>query len=443
MTFASLMACAPQYEYVVVDENNEQLDFENDLKDVSLVGITVMTVQAPRAYAIADWLKNKEIPVVLGGSHVSALAEEAIQHANAVVIGEAELIWPKLLKDFENNQLQRFYKADRLIEMSELPSAHREVLLEKYNYFFPNTLYVSRGCPYNCYFCSVPRIFGKKYRFRPIPKVIEEIKKMEEESKISNWRKLLSTVLWKELGKPIFIFLDDNIFGQPSYAKELFKELTPLKILWGSQCTVNIAKDEKILKLAAESGCKGLFIGLESINESTLREMGKKQNKYEFYEEAIKRLHKYGISVIGAFVFGCDSDNDDVFKETVEFAKKIKLDLAQFTVLTPLPGTPLRDKLEQEGRILSNDWGKYNFGQAVFEPANISVEDLEKGIRWSWKKFYSIGSSLIRSPLTEREWWQLFWKSPVDAWIRLIFYQFTNFGFQIQVSRSLEYEQNK
>lgn len=442
LNLANLMAVAPQYSYQVVDENIKGVDFEHDLGDVSLVGISVMTVQAPRAYALSDWLRAKGIPVVLGGSHVSALPKEAEGHADAVVIGEAEDVWPRLLEDFKSNRLQKFYKSNRLVNLSQLPRARRDPLLRKYNYFFPNTLYVSRGCPHNCNFCSVPRIFGRKYRLRPVPQIIEEIKEMKERDTISQWRKVLSTILLEEMGKPIFIFLDDNIFGRPTYAKKLFEELRPLKILWGSQGTVNIAKDEKTLKLAAESGCKGLFVGLESIRESSLREMGKAQNKYDFYEEAVRRFHKYGISVIGAFVFGSDSDDGSILKDTLEFARKINLDLAQFTILTPLPGTPLRDKLEREGRIISSDWSMYNFGRVVFEPKNLSVNDLENGVRWSWKKFYSPWSFLKRLPLIQKEWWGLLRKSPADAWIRLLFYQFTNFVFWVQVWRSLRYEKS-
>jgi len=245
------------------------------------------------------------------------------------------------------------------------------------------------------------------------------------------------------MGRPIFVFIDDNIFGRKSYFEELSGELIPLRIIWGTQSTVNMARDERVLKLAAKSGCKALFIGLESIKKSSLREMGKKQNKYEFYGEAVRRFHKYGISVIGAFVFGSDSENGYIFRETVEFAKKIKLDLAQFTILTPLPGTPLREKLEKEDRIISNDWTNYNFGQAVFKPKNFSVDELEKEVRWSWRKFYSPWSSVIRSPLVEREWWNLLRKSPADAWIRVMFYQFTNFGFQVQVAKSLKYENQR
>lgn len=424
---AQIAALAPEYDYEIVDENIKKLDFQKNIRDADLVGLTAMTVQAPRAYKIADRLRAMGKTVVMGGSHVTALPKEAIEHADAIVIGEAEGIWPRLLRDFENGNLQKFYKNAEPPDLSRLPFARRDLLLGKYKYLFPNILQISRGCPFDCSFCSVTRFFGRKYRLRPIPEVIKEIKGMMENDKMSPWRKILSK-FWKGATRTIFVFLDDNIFGQPNYARELFKALIPLKIFWGSQSSINIAKDEKTVELAAKSGCKYLFVGLESANQSALREVGKRQ-KPEFYEKAIKRLHKYGISIIAALIFGFDSDDKNVFKRTVEFARKIKSDLAQFTILTPLPGTRLREKLEKEGRIISSDWPKYNFGEVVFKPLNTSIEELEKGERWAWKKFYSMGSLLERLPLNDC--------------LRLMLYLFTNFGFQVQVRRSLEYKKSR
>lgn len=438
---AQIAALAPEYNYEIIDENVTRFDFEKDTKDSNLFGISSMTVQAPQAYIIADMLRARGKTVVMGGSHPSALPQEALQHADAVVIGEAEGIWPKLLKDYENGSLKKIYKNDQLPDLSNLPVANRG-LLAKYKYFFHNILQISRGCPFDCSFCSVTKFFGKKYRLRPISEVVNEIKEMKENNKASPWWKILN-IFGKNMTKPTFVFLDDNIFGKPSYAEKLFKALAKLEIFWGSQASINMAKNEKVLKLAAESGCKTLFVGLESIKESSLKEVGKIQNKREFYQEAIRRFHKNGISIMGAFIFGFDSDDKDVFKETVEFAKKIKLDLAQFTILTPLPGTKFRKKMENQKRIVEEDWSRYNFGEVVFKPLKMSPANLQEGEIWAWKKFYSLGSFFKRLPLTERGWWLVLKKSPSDALIRLMIYLFANFGFRFQISRSLaNYKKN-
>ncbi len=437
ISLAQVAASAPEYNYEIIDENIKAFDFEKDTKDANLFGISLMTVQAPRGYLIADRLRAMGKTVVMGGSHPSARPKEALQHADAVVIGEAEGVWPKLLKDYENGSLKKIYKNDEFPDLSDLPIANRE-LLAKYKYLFPKTIQISRGCPFGCSFCSVTKSFGKKYRFRPIAKVVEEIKEMKENDKASPWWKILN-VFGKEATKPTFIFLDDNIFGKPSYAEKLFKALAKLEISWGSQASINIAKNERVLELAAKSGCRFLFVGLESIKESSLKEVGKIQNKREFYQEAIRRFHKYGISIVGAFIFGFDNDEKDVFKKTVKFAKRIKLDITQYTILTPLPGTRFRKKMESQKRIIERDWIKYGFGKVVFKPLRMSVADLQKGIIWAWKKFYSPTSFFERLPLTEREWWLLLKKSPSDALIRLLIYLFANFGCRYQISRSLAY----
>ena len=421
LNLAYLMALAPEYKYDVVDENFKKLDFDSDLKDVDIVGITAMTVQAPRAYALGDELRRRGITVVMGGSHPTALPQEALQHADAVVIGEAEGLWRQLLKDFENGKLASVYKNEKFPSLVHLPFPKRDVPLKKYNYFFPNTLQVGRGCPFNCAFCSVTRFFGYIYRFRPIPDVVEEIKKMMAASK-----------------KKVFAFLDDNIFGRPSYAKELFRALIPLKILWGSQASVNMAQDEEAVRLAAKSGCKFLFVGLESINESSLKEVGKRQNNPLLYQKAIKLFHKYGIAILGAFIFGFDSDTKSLFRQTIRFAQRVGLDFIQATVLTPLPGTRLTEALEKEGRITDYNWRDYDFGHVVFKTKNISADDLIRGFRSMWREFYSLKSIFLRLPLWQREWWSLLWHRPKAAWLRLVVFVFGNIGFHFQVRKRMK-----
>jgi len=428
LNLALLAALAPEYNYKIIDENIDEVDLESEeVKEADLIGLTVMTAQAPRAYELADKFRKMGKTVVMGGMHVGAMPEEAIRHCDAVVVGEAEEVWPKLLRDWERGKLKKIYKSKELPDLSGLPIPRRELLKRK-NYIVPNTLQVSRGCPFNCSFCAVSRFFGKRYRFRPVKEVIKEIEKMIETDKASCWRKIMAK-FWNKMDRNVFAFLDDNIFGQADYARKLFKALIPLKILWGSQTSVNIAKpeNEELLELAAESGCKFLFVGFESVDQSSIDEAGKKVNKPEMYAKAIELFHKYGIAILGAFVFGFDCEDKNIFKRTVDFAKHIRLDLAQFTVLTPLPGTRLMRKLKEEGRIIEKNWARYDFGTPVFKPLRMSVEELIKGEEWAWQEFYSWSSILRRLP-------------PLSDWSRLLIYGISNIAYRIQLFQLLNYK---
>jgi len=363
----------------LIDENMEDIDFN---KKVDLVGITTMTASAPRAYEIANIFRKKGIPVVIGGIHATALPQEAIRHADAVVIGEAEGIWEKLLEDFKKGgkkALSQFYQNSTMPEPSRIPFSRRDLLHGK-GYFLSRFIQISRGCPFDCSFCSVSRFFGKKYRFRPVKKVIEEIKK----------------ITGKSLRKRFIGFLDDNIVGNVAYARELFKALIPYKLIWAGQSSINIARDEELLSLAAKSGCKGLFIGFESVSENSLEEANKRQNRISFYEKAVKKIHQFGIAIEGAFIFGFDHDDRNIFRKTVKFIEKIKLDAAQFTILTPLPGTKLYEKLKKEKRIIDKDWSNYDFTHVVFKPKLMTPEELKQGLVWAYKRIYSLPSIFKR-----------------------------------------------
>jgi len=431
LNLALLAALAPEYNYKIIDENIDSVKLNSkEIKQADLIGLTVMTVQAPRAYELADKFKKMGKIVVMGGMHVSAIPEEAIRHCNAVVVGEAEGVWPKLLKDCEEGKLKKIYKNEQLPDLSNLPFPRRE-LLKRENYIVANTLQISRGCPFNCSFCAVSRFFGKKYRLRPIEEVIKEIKRMKEDDKLSYWRKIMGK-FWNKMNTGVFAFLDDNIFGQADYARRLFKALIPLKILWGAQTSVNIARpeNEDLLELAAKSGCKFVFVGFESINQSSLNEAAKKINKPEMYKKAVELFHRYGISVLGAFIFGFDSEDKSIFKRTVDFAKSIKLDLAQFTILTPLPGTVLMEKLKKEKRIIEKDWSMYSFGTSVFKPLKMSTQELTEGEEWAIRKFYSWSSILKRLP-------------SLNDWSRLILYIVSNIAYRIQSFQMLNYKRYK
>jgi len=420
-----VQSSAPNYTYMLIDENIREINLsmiKNIVKSADLIGISSMTSQAQRAYELADAFRKMGTPVVMGGMHVSALPDEALKHADAVVVGEAEGVWPRVIEDIEKGENKKIYKAEKWLELSNLPPLKTELLDQKFYNF--NCTWCTRGCPFNCSFCSVSRFFGRKFRTRPVEQVIEEVKLMKKNSKVTTWQKILGKLLGKSPRIP-FAFLDDNIIGRPDYAKKLFRALIPQKIIWGSQVSINFAtpKNEELLKLAAESGCKVLFVGFESIKRGSLNEIGKKVNKPGMYEKAVELFHKYGISVMGAFIFGFDHDDKDTLRRTVEFAEKIKLDWAQFTILTPLPGTRLMDELKKSRRITSWDWSKYDLGNVVFEPKGMSSDELAKGHKWAWKRFYSFSSMLKRSP------------SLSSDWLRFIIYWAGNLGYWWQVVR--------
>jgi radical SAM superfamily enzyme YgiQ (UPF0313 family) len=363
--------CPEGYQVRIVDENVQSLDFSNP---PNLVGISLMTPLAARGYAIADRYRQAGVPVILGGIHPTMEPEEAIQHADAVVLGEAERVWPRLLEDFQQGKLKRYYKDPGFPELDGQPQPRRDLLPGK-GYFFRNTLQTTRGCPHNCSFCSVTSFYGRTFRSRPIGEVVDELEGMQ--------------------GRGVF-FVDDNIAGNPGYAKELFRAIEPLKINWFSQASLNMARDEELLRLAADSGCKGLFIGFESLSQETIRSMGKSPNRVPEYCRSIEALHDYGIGIQGSFIFGTDSDDERVFADTLRFVEANRLEAVLFTLLTPFPGTQLRDSLSKAGRILACEWDKYDMNHVVFQPKKMTPETLRLGFLWLHRKVYGYPSMLKR-----------------------------------------------
>ena len=361
----------PDVEVSITDENISIVDVQ---KDVDLVGITTLTVTANRAYEIADSFRARGVKVVLGGIHASLLPEEAGQHADALVVGEAEEIWPTLIDDFKSNNLKSIYRQDKRPSLENLPIMRRD-LFDRSKYLAKNTIFTTRGCPFDCAFCSVTTFFGRSYRCRPIAEILRE----------------LDTLPTNE----IIFFMDDNVAGNPKFAKELFRALIPYRIKWVSQCSVTIAKDDELLKLAADSGCIDLFIGFESISTDSLASVGKKINVVEEYEDVISKIHSYGIAIHGFFIFGFDTDDEGVFERTVRFAQEMKLESAQFDLLTPYPGTKLYESMDKEGRLLHKDWSRYGY-ELVYEPKLMSQETLNKWHGWTWRQFYSLPSIFKR-----------------------------------------------
>lgn len=362
----------PEHEVELVDEAISRVN--PDVVEADLVGITANTCAAPRAYEVADAFRSRGIPVVMGGIHPTVLPEEAIQHCDSVVIGEAEGLWHKVLEDARQGTLKKFYRNDSFPRLEGCPWPRRQ-LLRKDSYIITNTVQTTRGCPFDCSFCSVTQFFGATYRTRPVEDVVQEV---------------------SELPGKIVIFVDDNIMGNPRYAKGLFESLVGLRKKWLSQGSLTMLRDQSLLKLAARSGCRGLLIGFETLSTASLKKIGKAFNVVEKYKEAIDRLHQVGIGVIGSFIFGMDDDDEGVFERTVEFVEKTKMDIPTFAVLTPLPGTKLYKKLEEENRIFDRDWAKYDGAHVVFKPMLMSPEKLQEGYHWAMKQAYSVRGILRR-----------------------------------------------
>ena len=373
LNLPTIAALTPKdWDVEILDARVKPVDYDTK---VDLVGITGFTAEMPSAYSIADNFRKKSVKVVMGGVHVSAVPDEALKHADAVVIGEAELVWEKLLADFQRGELKQKYKADHLCDMKNMAIPRRE-LLDRSMYSGFYTLQATRGCPFNCDYCAVTAFFGHEFRVRPVDEVIEEIKGFEKKE---------------------FFFMDDNIVGRPKYAKELFRKLIPLKVAWGSQASITMAKDPELLELYAKSGGKYAFIGFESLSQKNLEKMHKGWNSAKDYKEAIRKIHGAGINIVGSFVFGLDEDDTSVFKTTFDFLMETNMAAAQFHILTPLPGTVTYGILEKEGRIIDRDWAKYHTGEVVFQPKGMTAEQLQNGYYWIFRNIYSIKNILKRN----------------------------------------------
>ncbi len=360
------------WDVEILDARVQSVDYE---RDVDLVGITGLTSEIPEAYRIADGFRARGVTVVMGGVHVSALPDEALEHADAVVIGEAERVWAGLLEDFRAGGLGKKYRG-RLCEMEGMVVPRRDLLdRSMYGTGF-NTLQATRGCPFNCEYCTVTAFFGNKFRVRPVDEVIDEIKGLKSRE---------------------FVFMDDNIVGRPRYAKELFEKLMPLGLRWGSQASITMAKDPELLRLFSRSGGHYAFIGFESLSQKNLSKMNKGWNSAKGYSEAVKKIHRAGINIVASFVFGLDEDDVGVFQRTYDFIMDNHISAAQFHILTPLPGTGTYTRLEEEGRIRERDWARYHTGEVVFEPKGMSAEELLAGYHAMYHRFYSVKNILRRS----------------------------------------------
>ena len=354
------------WDVEIIDENFSPFKY----KDADLIGLTADTATATRAYEIASEYRVNGVHTVMGGIHASMLKDEALRYVATVVSGEAESVWTDVISDFESGEIKPFYEGER-VELEGFPFPRHDLFRR---HFF-GIVQTSRGCPSDCEFCSVTRFNGGSYRQRPVEEVLDEIETIPQR---------------------ILFFADDNLIpkGYEARAINLFEGMIRRKIKkqWWCQASLDFSQNEEVLELAARSGCKMVFMGIEAEDEEALLEMGKKPNiraGTQTYSEVFENIHKHGITILGAFMFGFDSDTREKLRSRTDYILNCTVDSVQATVLTPLPGTRLFEKLERENRLLytefPGDWDRYNVTEVVYEPFQMTEEELWAEMSNCWR----------------------------------------------------------
>lgn len=360
----------------LVDDRLSPIPYD---RPFDLVGITCTCATSPRAYEIAAKFRQRGVPVVMGGFHVSLHPEEALEHCDAVVVGEAEAVWPEVIEDARSRRLKRRYQAEGFHDLVGLPRPRLELVdYRRYRVKIVPTQ-TSRGCPYHCAFCEVPIVYGHTYRRRPLGEVIEEIKANVRVTGLRN-----------------IYFIDDNLTGHREYARELFRALIPLNIRWSCLWTINTSRDEELLDLAKKSGCYHVNIGIENVCPDSIASIQKVQNPVKEYEVLLGRLRERGIFYSLNFMFGLDGDTPELFDETLAFLERIKAPMAFFNVATPRQGTPMWDQLMAEGRVHNPEAERYLGMICNFYPRHMTPEECEQGVWHCFEKFYSFRSIFRR-----------------------------------------------
>ena len=403
----------PDVSIRLIDESVYAMKPSYEKLQTDLAALSVRTSCANRAYAISDLLRSRGIKTVLGGIHPSVLPEESKRHADAVVIGEAEDIWPRVVQDFRQGTLKPFYARTEASDLKDLPLPRRDLLRNPDRALFSvPTIQTGRGCPHHCTFCSVTKAYGGSYRKRPVEAIVRELQAMEK-SKRDGWRPF---AYWQD---KFLFFLDDNLFANRSYAKDLLERLKPFKKKWYTQAAVSLAQDRVLLKLARESGCRIVSLGFDSVVQDSLDQSNKGFNRIHFYEEAVNRIHEAGLMVAASMIFGFDEDDSSVFEKTLRFTMESGVDFASFHILTPYPGTPFFDQIMREGRLLVpyGDWRKFDTQHVVFKPKRMTPEELQDGFNGIWREFTSWRSIRLRAKETANS--GFFW--PVNVFLKGLF----------------------
>ncbi len=374
LCFAILKSLTPaDVNTTLIDERIEQIP---ETLDTDLVAMTVETYTARRAYQVADRFRRQGIPVVMGGYHPTFLPDEALEHADAVVKGDAEGVWEHVVEDARAGNLQRVYQSAEFPQLdNRMPD--RSIFAGK-KYAPVGLVQFSRGCRFNCSFCSIHAFYGSSLRHRPVEAVVEDIRRS---------------------GRRHIFLVDDNLFIDRDTARELFEALIPLGINWSCQVSIDIARDRELVRLMRRSGCISALIGFESLEPASLRELNKHWNtKWQSYDDAIAVFREAGIMLYGTFVFGCDHDTVDAFPAAVEFALRNKFILANFNPLTPTPGAPLFDQMEREGRLLHDRWWldpRFGYGDATFTPRGMTASELTAGC-YAARRHFNTARSIMR-----------------------------------------------
>jgi radical SAM superfamily enzyme YgiQ (UPF0313 family) len=372
-TLAALVPPELDAEIALIDETVDAVPA--DFAGADLVAISAMTCDAQRAYQLADRARSRRIPVVLGGYHPTFMPAEAGQHADAVVKGFAEVAWPRLLRDFARGSMGRIYEdAWQETFISSSPTPRRD-LLNRQAYTIPNTLETTRGCPNQCHFCVVPPMHERRYVQRRLDRISADIDSMPR-------------------GR--LALLDANPMENDAYAASLFSVLGRSGRTWFSCASFKSAGDKQWVQAARSNGCRGLVIGFESLDAGWLSSAGKAFNDVRRYGETCRMLHDAGIAILGCFMFGLDGEDRSVFERTVEFVDRNHLDVVLYSVFTPFPGTHAWAQLSAQGRILTADWGRYDGRHVVFQPAGMTVDELQNGFHYAWRQTYRLGSILRR-----------------------------------------------
>jgi radical SAM superfamily enzyme YgiQ (UPF0313 family) len=378
-TLAALIPDDLNVSLACIDEGIADVDL--DLQ-ADLIGMTVITGTAPRAYELAAHFRKRGITVVLGGPHVTLAPDDAAPHADAIVVGYAEQTWPQLLREFAAGTMRQRYDQSPHLDLATSPLPDRSVLPRR-RYLTADVFEATRGCIHNCDFCVVPSAWGRKPLQKPVEHIVEDLTRRRARRAI---------------------FIDLNIIADRGYALRLFEALIPLRIQWFGLATTLLCDDEELLQLASRSGCRGLLMGLESITRTNLRRSHKSFNDPDRYAEVVEKLHAHRIALQGCFVFGLDDDTPEVFMRTADFAVKAGIDLPRFAIVTPFPGTPLFQRLEAEGRILHHDWSQYDGQHVVFQPLRMSTDQLQRGTEQAWRHAYGWRSIARRLRHTAAPW---------------------------------------
>lgn len=382
MVLTILDALTPrEFDVDIIDEQVAPIDF--DVR-YDLVAITALTPLATRAYEVADEFRARGAWVVMGGLHVTLFPEEAAQHADTVCIGEAEGTWPDFLRDFLNKQAKPAYKAYQDVDLATCVVPRWDRLRSRRYRFF--SIQASRGCKYNCDYCSVRAVFGP-IRYKPVPKVVREIEEVRKHVLPRSDR---------------FVLVDDNLFSDPNYAKDFIRAMIPLKLKWECFAPLNVAHDAEMLGLLQQSGCERLSIGIESISQASLASVNKGDvNRYTEYKDSIARIYDHGLQIVGLFILGFDGDDATIFERTAVFVRDTRITYPIFSILTPGPATRLYARLEKEGRILHTHWEDYDGTRVVFRPKLMSPETLQEGYHGLFKEVYGCDAVFER---IERLW---------------------------------------